>query len=142
MAAILAIGKPVAFDASALERDTRGFISMTISRPSSGLTANWMLQPPVSTPTDRMMPMERSRMAWYSRSVSVIAGATVIESPVWTPIGSRFSIEHTITTLSLVSRMTSSSYSFQPRIDSSRSTSVVGLACSPAPAIRRRSVAS
>ena len=142
MAAILAIGKPVAFDASALERDTRGFISMTISRPSSGFTANWMLQPPVSTPTDRMMPMERSRMAWYSRSVSVIAGATVIESPVWTPIGSRFSIEHTITTLSLVSRMTSSSYSFQPRIDSSRSTSVVGLACSPAPAIRRRSVSS
>ncbi len=74
--------------------------------------------------------------------MSVIAGATVIESPVCTPIGSRFSIEHTITTLSLVSRMTSSSYSFQPRIDSSRSTSVVGLACSPAPAIRRRSVSS
>ena len=142
MAAILAIGKPVAFDASALERETRGFISMTISRPSRGLTANWMLQPPVSTPTERMMPMERSRMAWYSRSVSVIAGATVIESPVCTPIGSRFSIEHTITTLSLVSRMTSSSYSFQPRIDSSRSTSVVGLAWSPAPAIRRRSRSS
>ena len=29
-AAILAIGKPVAFDASALDRETRGFISMTI----------------------------------------------------------------------------------------------------------------
>ncbi len=29
-AAILAIGKPVALDASALDRDTRGFISMTI----------------------------------------------------------------------------------------------------------------
>ena len=39
-------------------------------------------------------------MCWYSRSVSVIAGATVIESPVCTPIGSRFSIEQTITTLS------------------------------------------
>ena len=38
--------------------------------------------------------------------------------------------------------MTSSSYSFQPRIDSSRSTSVVGLAWSPAPAIRCRSVSS
>ena len=34
LAAILAIGKPVALDASALDRDTRGFISMTISRPS------------------------------------------------------------------------------------------------------------
>ncbi len=138
----MAIGKPVAFEASADERETRGFISMTTIRPSRGLTANWMLQPPVSTPTERMMPIERSRSCWYSRSVRVIAGATVIESPVCTPIGSRFSIEHTITTLSLVSRMTSSSYSFQPMIDSSRSTSVVGLAARPAPPMRRRSVSS
>ena len=142
LAAIFAIGKPVAFDASALDRDTRGFISMTTTRPSTGLTANWMLQPPVSTPTDRMMPMERSRRCWYSRSVSVIAGATVIESPVWTPIGSRFSMQQTMTTLSALSRITSSSYSFQPMIDSSRSTSVVGLAARPAPAMRRRSSSS
>ena len=138
----MAIGKPVAFDASADERDTRGFISITISRPSAGFTANWMLQPPVSTPTSRMMPMARSRITWYSRSVSVIAGATVTESPVCTPIGSTFSIEQMITTLSALSRITSSSYSFQPRIDSSISTSVVGLAGSPAPAIRRRSASS
>ena len=142
MAAIFAIGKPVAFDASALLLETRGFISITTTRPSPGWTANWMLQPPVSTPTERMMPIERSRRCWYSRSVSVIAGATVIESPVCTPIGSRFSIEQTITTLSAVSRMTSSSYSFQPMIDSSRSTSVVGLADRPDPAIRRRSSSS
>ncbi len=135
----MAIGKPVAFDASALDRETRGFISITIRRPSAGSTANWMLQPPVSTPTERMIPIDRSRMAWYSRSVSVIAGATVIESPVCTPMGSRFSMLHTITTLSAVSRMTSSSYSFQPRIDSSRRTSVVGLAARPAPAMRCRS---
>ena len=38
--AILAIGKPVAFDANALERDTRGFISMTMIRPFVGFTAN------------------------------------------------------------------------------------------------------
>ena len=138
----MAIGKPVALEASALDRETRGFISITTMRPSAGFTANWMLQPPVSTPTERMMPIERSRSCWYSRSVSVIAGATVIESPVCTPIGSRFSMEQTITTLSAVSRITSSSYSFQPMIDSSRSTSVVGLAASPAPAIRRRSSAS
>ncbi len=138
----MAIGKPVALEASAEERETRGFISMTMTRPSAGLTANWMLQPPVSTPTARMMPMARSRRCWYSRSVSVIAGATVIESPVCTPIGSRFSIEQTITTLSAWSRITSSSYSFQPRIDSSRSTSVVGLAARPAPAMRRRSASS
>ena len=83
-----------------------------------------------------------SRSRWYSRSVSVIAGATVIESPVCTPIGSTFSIEQTTTTLSAWSRISSSSYSFQPRIDSSSSTSVVGLACSPAPAIRRSSASS
>ena len=139
MAAIFAIGKPVAFEASADERETRGFISITTTRPSAGLTANWMLQPPVSTPTDRMMPIDRSRRCWNSRSVSVIAGATVIESPVCTPIGSRFSIEQTMTTLSARSRITSSSYSFHPMIDSSRSTSVVGDATSPEPAIWRRS---
>jgi hypothetical protein len=61
-----------------------------------------------------------SRIRWYSRSVSVCAGATVIESPVWTPIGSKFSIEQMMTTLSALSRITSSSYSFQPRMDSAR----------------------
>lgn len=111
-------------------------------RPSAGFTANWMLQPPVSTPTSRMMPMARSRMTWYSRSVSVIAGATVTESPVCTPIGSTFSIEQMITTLSALSRITSSSYSFQPTMDSSIRTSVVGLAVRLLPAIRRRSGSS
>jgi hypothetical protein len=59
-------------------------------------------------------------------SVSVCAGATVIESPVWMPIGSKFSIEQTMTTLSLPSRITSSSNSFQPAIDSSIRTSLMG----------------
>ena len=138
-AAILAIGKPVALDASADDRDTRGFISMTTRRPVSGCTANWMLQPPVSTPTARSTAMPTSRMCWYSRSVSVIAGATVIESPVCTPIGSRFSMEQTTTTLSWRSRISSSSYSFQPSTDSSMSTSVTGDAASPVPASRSRS---
>ncbi len=138
-AAILAIGKPVALEASAEERETRGFISMTMIRPSAGLTANWMLQPPVSTPTSRMTAMPMSRSRWYSRSVRVSAGATVIESPVCTPIGSRFSMEQTTTTLSAWSRITSSSYSFQPRIDSSRRTSVTGEYWRPAPPIRRSS---
>jgi hypothetical protein len=44
------MGKPVAFEASAEERETRGFISMTTRRPSFGLTANCTLEPPVSTP--------------------------------------------------------------------------------------------
>ena len=67
--------------------------------------------------------MAASRIRWYSLSVSVCAGATVIESPVCTPIGSRFSIEQTMTTLSARSRITSSSNSFQPMTDSSMRTS-------------------
>ena len=43
-AATLAMGKPVALEASAEERETRGFISMTTMRPSAGIdarTARW-----------------------------------------------------------------------------------------------------
>ena len=39
-AANLAIGNPVALDAKAEDRLTRGFISMTITSPVTGLTAN------------------------------------------------------------------------------------------------------
>ena len=125
-AAIFAIGNPVAFDASADERDTRGFISIRTMRPSRGSTANCTLEPPVSTPIARMHRSAASRIRWYSTSVSVCTGATVIESPVCTPIGSTFSIEHTMTPLSSPSRMTSSSNSFQPAIDSSTRISPTG----------------
>ncbi len=67
-----------------------------------------------------------SRICWYSTSVRVWIGATVTESPVWTPIGSTFSIEQTITALSSPSRMTSSSNSFHPAIDSSTKISWTG----------------
>ncbi len=95
------MGNPVAFEASAEERDTRGFISITTMRPFSGFTANCTFDPPVSTPISRNTASEASRMIWYSLSVSVSAGATVMESPVCTPMGSRFSIEHTMMQLSL-----------------------------------------
>src|SRR5207302_6087688 len=98
-AAILAMGKPVALEASADERDTRGFISMAIMSPLAGLIANWMLEPPVSTPISRMIARAASRIRWYSLSVSVWAGATVMLSPVWTAIGSKFSIVQTMTNL-------------------------------------------
>ena len=125
------MGNPVALEASAELRDTRGFISITCMSPLSGLTANWMFEPPVSTPMARMMRMAASRIAWYSLSLSVCAGATVMLSPVCTPMASTFSIEHTMTTLSARSRITSSSYSFQPRTDSSMSTCWCGLAIRP-----------
>src|SRR5881628_3191515 len=99
--------------------------------PSAGLIANCTFEPPVSTPISRSTAIEASRMIWYSLSVSVCAGATVIESPVCTPIGSRFSIEQTMMQLSLRSRTTSISNSFQPSTDSSISSSRVGEASSP-----------
>ena len=121
-----AIGKPVALEARAELRDTRGFISITSISPDSGSTANWMLQPPASTPISRITARAASRIFWYSRSERVRAGATVIESPVCTPMASMFSIEHTTTTLSSPSRMTSSSNSFQPITLRSISTSRIG----------------
>ena len=48
-------------------------------------------------------------------------------SPVCTPIGSRFSIEHTIIELSDLSRTTSNSNSFQPISDSSTKVLETGL---------------
>src|SRR6266550_4616873 len=73
-----------------------------------------MFEPPVSTPISRMTANAASRIIWYSLSVSVCAGATVIESPVCTPIGSKFSMEQTTTQLSIRSRITSISNNFQP----------------------------
>ena len=129
----------MAFDASAEDRDTRGFISMQIMRPSAGFTANWMLDPPVSTPTRRMIRRAASRIRWYSLSDSVRAGATVMLSPVCTPIGSMFSIEQMTTKLSATSRITSSSYSFHPITDSSIRISWTGLKLRPRAASSRNS---
>mmetsp|Transcript_5486 Transcript_5486/g.18559 ORF Transcript_5486/g.18559 Transcript_5486/m.18559 type:complete len:288 (-) Transcript_5486:66-929(-) len=131
LAANLAMGKPVALEARAEERETRGFISMTITSPSTGLTANCTLEPPHSTPISRMIAMDWSRRRWYSLSVRVCAGARVMESPVCTPMGSMFSIEQMITTLSARSRITSSSYSFHPRRDCSTRTWLVDDALMP-----------
>ena len=134
------MGKPVALDASADERDTRGFISTTTnwnglspfaSGGGLGLTANWTLLPPVSTPTPRITAKAASRRAWYSLSVSVRMGATVMESPVCTPIGSIFSMPQITMQLSLRSRTTSSSNSFHPMSDSSIWTCVIIDAASP-----------
>src|ERR1039457_3929218 len=55
------MGKPVALDASAELRDTRGFISMITMRPLAGLKANWTWLPPVSTPISRRPRRAASR---------------------------------------------------------------------------------
>ena len=92
---------------------------------------NCMFDPPVSTPISLIMRMDASRSTWYSLSVSVCAGATVMESPVCTPMGSKFSMEQMMTTLSFLSLITSSSNSFQPITDSSMSISLTGLQSRP-----------
>ena len=67
-----------------------------------------------------LMPVSRSLK--YSRFESVCEGATTIESPVCTPSGSKFSMLHTVTQLSIWSRTTSYSTSFQPSMDFSMSS--------------------
>ena len=62
LAAILAMGNPVALDARADERLTRGFISTTSISAVSGFTQNCTFAPPVSTPTSRKMANAASRM--------------------------------------------------------------------------------
>ena len=53
-----------------------------ISSLTSGETANWTLQPPAKFPIERIILIAMSRILWKVVSESVIAGATVIESPV------------------------------------------------------------
>ena len=79
----------------------------------------------------RIILMAMSRMRWNVESLKVMAGATVMLSPVWMPIGSKFSMEHTMVTLPLLSRSNSSSNSFQPNKALSIMTSWMGLRCKP-----------
>ena len=111
-------------------------------RPVSGSTANCTLLPPVTTPTASSTFSESLRRRWNSRSVSVCAGATVTLSPVCTPIASKFSMLQTMMPLPTWSRITSSSYSFQPSTDSSTSTLPTGEAAMPSRSISRSSVSS
>ena len=60
-----------------------------------------------------------------------MAGATVTLSPVWIPIGSKFSIEQMMMRFPLPSRSNSNSYSFQPMMLCSTKTSWTGEAMRP-----------
>ena len=113
----------MAFDASAEERDTLGLISTAINSSVTGFCANCTLHPPAKFPKLRIMSMALLRMSWKEVSLKVMAGATVIESPVCTPMGSKFSTVHIMTTLSAWSLNNSNSYSFQPNTAFSTNTS-------------------
>ncbi len=56
-----AIGKPVALEASAEERDVRGLISMMTTRPVFGSCANWTLVPPMTPIFSTMRKASRRR---------------------------------------------------------------------------------
>ncbi len=58
-----------------------------------------------------------------------------MESPVWTPSGSRFSMLQTVMQVSAASRTTSYSISFHPHSERSTSTWWIGEAASPRCAI-------
>ena len=64
LAAILAIGYPVALLAKALDRLTLGLISIHINSSVAGLTENCMLQPPAKFPMDRINWIASLRMRW------------------------------------------------------------------------------
>ena len=73
-----------------------------------------------------MMRSADERSIWYSSSVRVCDGATTMLSPVWTPIGSRFSMLQMVMQVPAPSRITSYSISFHPTSDRSRSTWWIG----------------
>ena len=68
------------------------------------------MQPP-SIFSSRMIFSAESRSIWNSLLVSVWLGATTIESPVWMPTGSIFSMQQMQMAVSLRSRITSYSIS-------------------------------
>ena len=90
-------------------------------------------------PSARMIFSPADRSIWYSLSESVWLGATTMLSPVCAPIGSIFSMLHTVMQLSPESRITSYSSSFHPTSDFSNSTWSMGLAASPDPTMRSNS---
>ena len=116
----------MAFEAKAEDRETLGLISIPIISSVSGLTANWTLHPPAKSPIPFIILIARFLISWYTVSGRVIAGATVMESPVWIPIASKFSIEQIIITFPILSLSNSNSYSFHPKTLCSTRTSCTG----------------
>ena len=125
LAAILAIGKPVALDARADERDTRVHFDhdhpavVRVDRELDVRTAGFhadFAQDGDGGVTQQLV----------FRSVRVWAGATVIESPVWMPMGSKFFDRAND---DAVVRLVANHFHlvlFQPISDSSISSSLVG----------------
>lgn len=72
------------------------------------------MNPPNCTLPKQLLPLSSAKMLtlmatarrwWYSSLLNVWEGATTMDSPVWMPMGSRFSMLHTTRQLSLESRL-------------------------------------
>ena len=111
--------------------DARIDLDHGVLRRAVGSSANWTLQPP-SMPSARMI-LQRGRAQHLVLLVGerLRLGATTMESPVWTPIGSKFSMLQMVMQVSAPSRITSYSISFQPSSERSTSTWWIGLASRP-----------
>ncbi len=129
-----AIGNPVAFEASADERDVLGFISIATILSSKELCANCMLVPPITPIASTILYEYSCSLSWTSFDM-VSIGAEQKESPVCTPMGSMFSIKHTVIMLFSLSRTTSSSSSSQPITDFSIRIWPIRLAVMPRAAV-------
>ena len=94
-----------AFEASAELLLRRALTSIIQYLSVLGSRAYWMLHSP-TIPMCRMTFRAVLRNLKYSRFDKVWEGATTIESPVWTPSGSKFSMLQTVMQLSRTSRTT------------------------------------
>src|SRR3989442_5142258 len=121
-----AMGYPVALDASAELLESLELTSITLNSSLFGSNANWMLHSPTMLRV-RMTFCAVSLRRLYSRFVSVWEGATTMLSPVWIPIGSKFSMLQMMMQLSSRSLMTSYSTSFHFTRDSSIRTCLIRL---------------
>src|SRR3990167_6851145 len=103
---------PFAFSLLSIDGSRSEFLADS-SEDGLGFRANWILHSP-TMPKCLMTLIAISRSLWYSKLFKVCDGATTIDSPVWIPIGSKFSMLQTVMQLSNLSRTTSYSISFQP----------------------------
>ena len=92
-----------------------GFISMTTMRPFFGVDGELHVRT-AGLNADLLENGQRCHAHALVFNVAKASeqGATVMESPVCTPMGSRFSMEQTMMPFPALSRMTSISNSFQP----------------------------
>src|SRR3990170_6409687 len=97
--AMYASGEPVTLLANAELLDIRELTSITRYSSDFGCSAHWMLHSP-TIPKLRIVFIDVERIRWYSRFVNVCEGAMTMESPVWTPIGSKFSMLQIVRQLS------------------------------------------